>query len=512
MSVSDDDEGANPPSPVTSGGGGSDGGVEAPPGQGDEVPVTGYNPGAGGLSNTGDGSTPPGNANGNLPPSPPQEIEVHARKVKVINGVQYLEGSNGRLVTYVTHSGAYASLKISDLDNEINKAAQDIGDSDPDEKTIQSIYDYFSSEERNIKDVRSLYAHSDRIRDKVEKDYNDVLNRMSDSDGMKKQLDSLGNNDNLNSTRFNLAHSDEATRLYKDLIPQVQGRIPDSNDDNWINAQKDLVGKNGTYKQVRYDLAHFYGEAWMIDPYWNDILGRSPTTDERNTVEDKLSDNSTLKDMRLQLAHSDKTFDEIANEFQNRTGKTISNDAHTLINNIQGDLDDGSLKMGRVKELINAGTHLSTIDNNKAPNSYNSASGMPTDAIQYKDGSGRTFMIKSTIKFSDLISDAKLHENENIISQIESLNNAVGHEGKFDVQRDKNSHILYTNLIDNANYNVGLWAAAAGLGRIEMIVLGGIYIAGTQTYNASFNYSDTYNRDVPLWEQGYDDYKNGYVK
>ena len=76
-----------------------------------------------------------------------------------------------------------------------------------DEKTIQSIYDYFSSEERNIKDVRSLYAHSDRIRDKVEKDYNDVLNRMSDSDGMKKQLDSLGNNDNLNSTRFNLAHS-----------------------------------------------------------------------------------------------------------------------------------------------------------------------------------------------------------------------------------------------------------------------------------------------------------------
>lgn len=33
-------------------------------------------------------------------------------------------------------------------------------------------------------------------------------------------------------------------------------------------------------------------------------------------------------------------------------------------------------------------------------------------------------------------------------------NNAIGHEGKFDVQRDKNSHILYTNLIDNANYNV----------------------------------------------------------
>lgn len=510
MSASDDTDNPDRPSPSAGIGGDGAGGVEAPPG-GEDVPVTGHNPGGTFTpgSGTGSGSSSPDH---NLPPDIPEEINTHGHRVKIIKGVAYLEANKGGLVTYQTPTGEWKSLKVGDLDNEISKAAQDIGDSAPTEQTIQNIYEYFSSDTHSINDVRSQYAHSDAIKAKVDQNYQEVLNRPSDPAGLQSQLDGLGSDQTLGSMRYKFAHSEEATRLYTDLIPEVQGRTPNDQDKNWVNAQKDQVSGTSTYKQVRHDLAHFEGEAWVIDPYWNDILGRSPTTDERNAVEDKLADNSTLTDMRHQLAHSDKTFDEIANEFQNRTGKTISNDAHTFINNIQGDLDDGSLKMGRVKELINAGTRLSTIDHNKAPNSYNSASGMPADAIQYKDGSGRTFMIKSTIKFSDVISDAKLHENENIISQIESLNNAVGHEGKFDVQRDKNSHILYTNLIDNANYNVGLWAAAAGLGRIEMIVLGGVYIAGTQTYNASFNYSDTYNRDVPLWEQGYDDYKNGSVK
>lgn len=511
LSVSDDDEGANPPSPVTSGGGG-EGGVEAPPGRGDEVPVTGYNPGAGGLSNTGDGYASTGNANGNLPPSPPQEIEVHARKVKVINGVQYLEGSNGRLVTYVTHSGAYASLKISDLDNEINKAAQDIGDSDPDEKTIQSIYDYFSSEERNIKDVRSLYAHSDRIRNKVEKDYNDVLNRMSDSDEMKKQLDSLGNNDNLNNTRFNLAHSDEATALYKNLISQVQDRVPSSNDDNWTNAQKDLVGKNGTYKQVRYDLAHFYGEAWVIDPYWQNMLGRPPTDAERSAVEDKLADTSTIQGMRAELAHSDLVRNAVSSAFEEKTGQSLADDRNLMsVTNIADDMANRGLTLERIKLLFDSGAKLSSIDLNSNPGAYTPVAGVPSNVHQYTDGSGRTFDITNRYTIQSVADDGASHRNDTKFSMsfIHLVNDTLGHGGKFDAQRDKASALSYRGLVDNANYNVGVWGAAVGLTEGELGLAGMAYIA---SHNSPSEALSTFNRDLPLWHEGYVDYLNGYIK
>lgn len=511
MSVSDDDEGDNPPSPVTSGGGGSGGGVEAPPGQGDEVPVTGYNPGSGGLSNTGDGYTPPGNANGNLPPSPPEEIEVHARKVKVINGVQYLEGSKG-LVTYVTHSGGYASLKISDLDNEINKAAQDIGDSEPDEKTIQSIYDYFSSEEHNINDVRSLYAHSDRIRDKVEKDYNDVLNRMSDADEMKKQLDSLGNNDNLNNTRFNLAHSDEATALYKNLISQVQDRVPSSNDDNWTNAQKDLVGKNGTYKQVRYDLAHFYGEAWVIDPYWQNMLGRPPTDAERGAVEDKLADTSTIQGMRVELAHSDLVKNAVSSAFEEKTGQSLADDRNLMsVTNIADDMANRGLTLERIKLLFDSGAKLSSIDLNSNPGSYTPVSGVPSNVHQYTDGSGRTFDITNRYTIQSVADDGVSHRNDTKFSMnfIHLVNDTLGHGGKFDAQRDKASALSYRGLVDNANYNVGVWGAAVGLTEGELGLAGMAYIASHNSPSEAFS---TFNRDLPLWHEGYVDYLNGYIK
>lgn len=511
MSVSDDDEGDNPPSPVTSGGGGSGGGVEAPPGQGDEVPVTGYNPGSGGLSNTGDGYTPPGNANGNLPPSPPEEIEVHARKVKVINGVQYLEGSKG-LVTYVTHSGGYASLKISDLDNEINKAAQDIGDSEPDEKTIQSIYDYFSSEEHNINDVRSLYAHSDRIRDKVEKDYNDVLNRMSDAYEMKKQLDSLGNNDNLNNTRFNLAHSDEATALYKNLISQVQDRVPSSNDDNWTNAQKDLVGKNGTYKQVRYDLAHFYGEAWVIDPYWQNMLGRPPTDAERGAVEDKLADTSTIQGMRVELAHSDLVINALAKAYEDETGQSLENPQNLIpTTNISDDMANKGLTLERIKSLLEVGAKLPAIDQNSPVGHYTPIEGLPTNTHQYTDGSGRVFGITENYSLRSVAEDGELHKTDDKLSLnfMHLMHDTLGHGGKFDAQRDNNLQVSYKGLVDNANYNVGVWGAAVGLLDGEIEALGLLYIVKNDLHVEAFS---TLQRDLPLWIEGYNDYKSGYIK
>lgn len=86
----------------------------------------------------------------------------------------------------------------------------------------------------------------------------------------------------------------------------------------------------------------------------------------------------------------------------------------------------------------------------------------------------------------------------------------MGHGGLYDAQRNSVNHVLYSENIDNANYNVGVWCAAYGMSEFEMNFLGDIYIY--KTANSFTAAAATEARDLPLWNEGYKDYSTGYIK
>ena len=89
------------------------------------------------------------------------------------------------------------------------------------------------------------------------------------------------------------------------------------------------------------------------------------------------------------------------------------------------------------------------------------------------------------------------------------MHDTLGHGGKFDAQRDNNLQVSYKGLVDNANYNVGVWGAAVGLLDGEIEALGLLYIVKNDLHVEAFS---TLQRDLPLWIEGYNDYKSGYIK
>ncbi|QEH97833.1 hypothetical protein [Gluconobacter thailandicus] len=335
-------------------GAGGDSGVEA--GSSENVSVEGHSSGGGFIGGTSGGGTGNNEPSENIHVTGHKYLTVHGLSAEEINGKIFLRGPDGKgLLTEKNNDGSYSSQPIETVEKDLKQITQDIYGRDPTDDDYKS-YNNLLQNSKSPQEARGSFSHSDEAKSKVNSVYQKVFARDVDNDGLKTQLDAMGRDLSIKGVQNNIAHSSEAENRLKAAISDIQGRTATDDDKPWINGQEDALGNDqislndiykGTatwtgehggynsiikdvqdrtptssdanwirgvedsignrrqnYQQVRTDLVNFAGEIGVINPNWQNVLGRDPTQSEIDKVRSALIGGSSIREQRTILAHS----------------------------------------------------------------------------------------------------------------------------------------------------------------------------------------------------------------
>ncbi|KXV36331.1 hypothetical protein AD940_00155, partial [Gluconobacter thailandicus] len=160
--------------------------------------------------------------------------------------------------------------------------------------------------------IYETVAHYPEVQSDLNNFQAQILDRTSASFDMQWTnwaQDTMAHGYSLDQMRSNIAHSDAATAALKQVIQDVQGRIPTDIDMTWVKSQEDAMGNGSeTLNQVYQALALWNREHGGYDGMITDVLGRAAgASDEpwRQWVEQEIGNRSeTFASVRINLVSS----------------------------------------------------------------------------------------------------------------------------------------------------------------------------------------------------------------
>lgn len=541
-------------------GAGGESGIEAE--NPEYVSAQGHFPGGGFIGGTSGGGT------GNTEPvehihvNGRRYLTVHGLNAEEINGKIFLRGPNGGLLTEKNNDGSYSSQPMEIIEKDLKQITQDIYGRDPTDDDYRS-YNNLLQNSKSPQEARGNFSHSPEADNRLKAAISDIQGRNAteeDRPWLNAQEDALGNGQtslkdiykgtaawtadhggydqifeqihgraptaqdrsyaatrigdgwSVQTYRWNEAHSDDTKSTLSRIIEQVQDRQVTPGDSTWITGQQDDIGSSKqNMNDIRPALAKWSADHGAYDDVFKQVHGRSPSQEDRNYAAARIGNNWSVQDYRWNEAHSDNVSIQLTKILSDSYLNKDVNIINDEIIKIQNDIGSNKITFDRASFLIKLGADLSTISNNTQPGNYTPVNSHKPGSYIYTSGSGKQFWVTSEYSFKDIVNNAKLSppqiEYEAFYHAIKS---AVGHGGLYDAQRNSVTHVLYSENIDNANYNVGVWCAAYGMPEFEMNFLGDIYINKTAKNAAAA--AATEARDLPLWHEGYKDYSTGYIK
>ena len=271
-----DDDGYTPPkqsNSVSDNGGG----VEAS-GDGDRFTVHPTNSGVGGsggadlsIWGTGSPSTSSSSDVEYVPVHGHKIVTYHGYKAAVLSNGVFLLAPNGKdFATYTTPSGAFAPIKLADLDQDIQKDFSDILGSSPSEQDYENAYKT-ASNGGSADQIRRDIAFSDAAAAKVNDLYAQVLGRGSDPGGLKAQQNALSSGMTLHDVRWSMAHSAEEVSHLNDLYRLELGRQADA---GGSQNYQDAIGNGRSLDDSIHDIAYSTeARTQQIDPFLQNNIG-----------------------------------------------------------------------------------------------------------------------------------------------------------------------------------------------------------------------------------------------
>ncbi|MFT8328146.1 hypothetical protein [Gluconobacter oxydans] len=271
-----DDDGYTPPK-QSNGVSDNGGGVEAS-GDGDTFTSHPTNSGDGGGSGadpsiwgTGSPSTSSSSDVEYVPVHGHKIVTYHGYKAAVLSNGVFLLAPNGTdFATYTTPSGAFAPIKLADLDQDIQKDFSDILGSSPSEQDYENAYKT-ASNGGSPDQIRRDIAFSDAAAAKVNDLYAQVLGRGSDPGGLKAQQNALSSGMTLHDVRWSMAHSAEEVSHLNDLYRLELGRQADA---GGSQNYQDAIGNGRSLDDSIHDIAYSTeARTQQIDPFLQNNIG-----------------------------------------------------------------------------------------------------------------------------------------------------------------------------------------------------------------------------------------------